>query len=121
MFGFIAKHRGIWPVSWMCGALGVSRSGFHAWLTRPPSGHYLLRARKVLSELANRNVGPGSEVDLKALDEIGAFCEGVAKAAGGLFGIGTVGRDERQAIEEIVSALGVERSASWKDLKQEFR
>ena len=36
MFGFIAKHRGIWPVSWMCGALGVSRSGFHAWLTRPP-------------------------------------------------------------------------------------
>ena len=34
MFGFIAKHRGIWPVSWMCEALGVSRSGFHAWLTR---------------------------------------------------------------------------------------
>ncbi|WP_295691596.1 IS3 family transposase [uncultured Maricaulis sp.] len=37
MFGFIAKHRGIWPVSWMCGALGVSRSGFHAWLIRSPS------------------------------------------------------------------------------------
>jgi len=36
-FAFIAKHRGIWPVSWMCGALGVSRSGFHAWLTRAPS------------------------------------------------------------------------------------
>ncbi|MGQ0836522.1 MAG: IS3 family transposase [Gammaproteobacteria bacterium] len=37
MFGFIAKHRGIWPVSWMCDALGVSRSGFFAWLTRGPS------------------------------------------------------------------------------------
>lgn len=36
-FTFIAKHRGIWPVSWICGALGVSRSGFHAWLTRAPS------------------------------------------------------------------------------------
>lgn len=36
-FAFIAKHRGIWPVAWMCGALGVSRSGFHAWLTRGPS------------------------------------------------------------------------------------
>jgi putative transposase len=36
-FGFIAKHREIWPVRWLCEALGVSRSGFHAWLTRPPS------------------------------------------------------------------------------------
>ena len=36
-FAFIAKHRGIWPVSWLCGALGVSRTGFHAWLSRAPS------------------------------------------------------------------------------------
>ena len=36
-FAFIAKHRGIWPVSWICEALGVSRSGFHAWLSRAPS------------------------------------------------------------------------------------
>jgi len=36
-FAFIAKHRGIWAVTWLCEALGVSRSGFHAWLTRTPS------------------------------------------------------------------------------------
>ena len=36
-FAFIAKHRGIWPVSRICGALSVSRSGFHAWLVRAPS------------------------------------------------------------------------------------
>ena len=36
-FGFIAKHRSIWPVAWLCEALGVSRSGFHAWLNRPAS------------------------------------------------------------------------------------
>ena len=36
-FGFVAKHRVIWPVSWICEALGVSRSGFHAWLNRSPS------------------------------------------------------------------------------------
>lgn len=36
-FAFIAKNRGIWPAAWMCEALGVSRSGFHAWLTRAPS------------------------------------------------------------------------------------
>jgi putative transposase len=37
MFAFIAKHRGIWPATWMCEALGVSRSGFFSWLTRPRS------------------------------------------------------------------------------------
>ena len=36
-FSFIAKHRGIWAVDWMCEALGVSRGGFYAWLTRPHS------------------------------------------------------------------------------------
>jgi putative transposase len=36
-FAFIARHRGIWPVGWLCGALGVSRAGFYAWLIRQPS------------------------------------------------------------------------------------
>ncbi len=36
-FGFIAKRRSIWPVAWLCKALGVSRSCFHAWLHRGPS------------------------------------------------------------------------------------
>lgn len=38
-FAFIARHRSIWPVAWLCEALGVSRSGFHAWLHRSPSQH----------------------------------------------------------------------------------
>jgi putative transposase len=33
-FGFIAKHRNVWPAAWLCEALGVSRSGFHAWFNR---------------------------------------------------------------------------------------
>jgi putative transposase len=36
-FAFIAKHRSIWPVAWLCEALDVSRSGFHAWKNRAPS------------------------------------------------------------------------------------
>jgi hypothetical protein len=36
-FGFIAKQRNIWPVVWLCKAMGVSGSGFHAWLNRSPS------------------------------------------------------------------------------------
>ncbi len=37
MFAFVAKNRGIWPVALTCEALGVSRSGFYAWLSRSPS------------------------------------------------------------------------------------
>jgi len=37
MFSFVAKHRGIWPVAFLCEALGVSRSGFYAWLMRGQS------------------------------------------------------------------------------------
>ena len=36
-FAFVAKHRGVWPVAWLCEAVDVSRSGFHAWLNRTPS------------------------------------------------------------------------------------
>ena len=36
-FAFIAKHRSIWPVMWLCKALDVSRSGFHTWLNRKPA------------------------------------------------------------------------------------
>jgi putative transposase len=36
-FEFVAKHRVAWPVNLMCEALGVSRSGFYAWLMRPRS------------------------------------------------------------------------------------
>jgi putative transposase len=35
----MAKHRGIWPIGWMCEALDVSRGGYYAWLKRPPSAH----------------------------------------------------------------------------------
>ena len=39
MFGFIAKHRGVWPVRWMCEMLDVSHGGFYEWLKRAESQH----------------------------------------------------------------------------------
>ena len=57
MFGFVAKHRGIWPVALICEALGVSRSGFYAWIGRHPSARErrdaLLSARIKESFLAS--------------------------------------------------------------------
>lgn len=44
-FASIAKHRHIWPVSWLCQAPEVSRSGFHAWLLRPTSAREIHDAR----------------------------------------------------------------------------
>ena len=48
MFAFIVKHLGIWLVSWMCEAPGVSRNGLHAWLTRPPNAR--ARSDAILAE-----------------------------------------------------------------------
>ena len=50
-FGFIVKHRGIWPTAWLCEALGVSRGGFYAWLTR----------RRVPAIASDEALGPRSE------------------------------------------------------------
>ena len=38
-FSFVAKHRGIWPLRWLCEALDVSRGGYYGWLKRPRSAH----------------------------------------------------------------------------------
>ena len=35
----MAKHRGIWPLRWLCEALDVSRGGYYTWLSRPLSAH----------------------------------------------------------------------------------
>lgn len=53
MFSFIAKHRGIWPVALICEALGVSRSGFYAWLRREPSER--ARRDEVLTRAVRRS------------------------------------------------------------------
>jgi putative transposase len=33
----IARHRGTWPLAWLCESLQVTRGGFYAWLKRPES------------------------------------------------------------------------------------
>jgi len=61
-FGFVAKHRGTWPVGMICDMLGVSRSGFYAWRTRPASRRtqtdaVLLSALRTSFALSDRTYG----------------------------------------------------------------
>ena len=44
-FGFIARHRAVWPVQVLCEVLEVSRSGFYEWLGRRPSGRSVANER----------------------------------------------------------------------------
>ena len=44
-YAWVHDHRDSWPVSRMCRALRVSRSGFYAWEGRSPSSSFLRRTR----------------------------------------------------------------------------
>ncbi|MEE0518114.1 IS3 family transposase [Slackia sp.] len=51
-FEFIFLNEGSWPVSEMCAALKVTRQGYYAWKSRPPSAHAMRDAE--LAELISR-------------------------------------------------------------------
>jgi hypothetical protein len=38
-FAFILVEKAFYPITVLCRVLGVSRSGFHAWVRRRPSQH----------------------------------------------------------------------------------
>jgi putative transposase len=76
IFGFIAARKAENSIKTMCRVLGVSRSGFHAWQTRPPSAR--ATADQVLTERileihqANRKVygSPRIHAELQIADGI---------------------------------------------------
>jgi putative transposase len=47
-FAFVKEHRRVWPVGVICRVLGVTRSGFYAWMRRKPSARQ--RRREDLAE-----------------------------------------------------------------------
>jgi len=71
-FRFIEEHRGEWPVAWMCDALEVSASGFHAWLDREPGAAEKRRAdllaviEVIHAEVKGRYGSPRMAVELRA-------------------------------------------------------
>jgi len=71
-FGFIAKHRGIWPVEVQCEALGVSRSGFYAWSERSPSARARYDAALLRTIRASFTISDETYGARRMLDEVRA-------------------------------------------------
>jgi transposase InsO family protein len=71
-FRFIADHADQWPITWLCEALGVSASGYHAWLARPDSATELRRQELVAAmheihaEMKERYGSPRMTAELNA-------------------------------------------------------
>jgi transposase InsO family protein len=71
IFSFIEGHKDLWPVSVMCDTLGVSASGFYAWLKRPPSQQQtrrdslLVEIRAVHAEVKQRYGSPRIHAELE--------------------------------------------------------
>jgi putative transposase len=84
VFRFIAAERAYHPVNTLCRVLGVSRSGFHAWVSRPPSPReladraLLVRVRQL--HLASRRTygSPRIYHDLRA-DGVAVGCKRVER------------------------------------------
>lgn len=74
-YGFIARHRSVWPTRTMCRVLAVSHSGFYEWMGRAPSqlsqdDARLTRLIRESFELSDRTYGsPRVWHDLRALGE----------------------------------------------------
>ena len=56
-FAFIDEERATWPVDTLCSVLGVSRSGFYAWMGRPPAPRTLEDAELVVDIRAAHEAG----------------------------------------------------------------
>jgi len=74
------------------------------WLRYPPSPAYLESGRRALAAVALRG---DADLGDNVLDDVMALSKKVAKAAGGLFGIGAISTSEATALQEIAKALDI--------------
>ena len=87
------------------------------WLTYPPSTAYQERARHALAALCMRT--GNVELDVNMLPEAQRLAKDVAKAAGGLFGFGSISKEESASLDEIAEMMNVARDASWSKVATE--
>ena len=71
-FRFVEDNLAEWPVAWMCDALEVSESGYHAWAARGPSaaerrrGELVAAIESIHAEVRGRYGSPRMAAELNA-------------------------------------------------------
>ena len=76
-YGFIARHRRVWPTRTMCRVLGVSASGFYDWFERPQSKRGQANAQllvRIRDSFAASDRTYGSPRILRDLQATGETC-----------------------------------------------
>ena len=76
-YGFIARHRKVWPTRTMCRVLGVSTSGFYDWFERPASPRQQANVRLlgyIRNSFATSDRTYGSPRIVRALRHDGEVC-----------------------------------------------
>lgn len=89
----LARARGITPGS------DADRQ-LTKWLDHRPDPAVFARATRLIGAMLDA----GGQADLSASDLI-RYCEQIAAASGGMFGIGKVSADERETLKRIAAAL----------------
>jgi hypothetical protein len=84
-FGFIAKHRGIWPADWLCGALGVLTPTGDPWRSCDPSAASDFRFWALIDPHPPKFIGSRAGICLrkfcmKFLDPYSSVKEYIARA-----------------------------------------
>ena len=72
------------------------------WLDRRPAEETFRKASRLIGAMLDRP--EGTEVQMSA-DDLIKYCEQIAQASGGIFGIGSVSAEEKAAMEQIAAAL----------------
>ncbi len=80
------------------------------WLHYRPSEAYMQRGQQAMVSLAGRE--RGMKIDPGELGNVIFFARDVARAAGGLFGFGSISRSESAALAQIAEALKIPAEAN---------
>lgn len=91
----LARQRGIAPGS-------EADAQLTTWLDQRPSADTFRKATRLIAAMVDH---PGEGLQDVTADDLLKYCEQIASASGGFFGIGSVSAEERAALQELSAQL----------------